>query len=84
MGISSGLSLCTSIALLAIWAIVFWYVAGWIGMSERATLIVRVLIVAVAVMMSLQDIVGSGGVQSSGGGSTMHYTQPNIIAPERR
>lgn len=83
--VQTTLSLCTALAELTIWAIVFWFVCSWIGMSPRAILIVRVLIVAIAIMVSLHDIIGTYGA----GSETRPYRplsslMPSIMAPERR
>ena len=81
--IQTALSLCASIALLAMWAIILWWVCPWIGMPANPTQIVRALIVAVAVMYSLHDVIAVYG----GGGRAPYRSfdpSPSIIAPERR
>lgn len=82
--VQAALSLCTAIAELAIWAIVFWFVCGWIGMTERATLIVRILIVAIAIMLSLHDLVGASAGSEARPYRPLSLTTPSIMAPERR
>jgi quinol-cytochrome oxidoreductase complex cytochrome b subunit len=80
--IASVLSLCSAIALLTIWAVVFWFVCSWIGMSANAVMVVRALIVALALMISLQDIVSwwNGAVPRA---LSMDRV-PSIMTPERR
>jgi hypothetical protein len=82
--VQTGLALSGAIALLAIWAIIFWFVVAWIGATANAVWIVRALIVGIACAYSLYDIIGSyraGPPQLSPSG---YLSTPNIMAPERR
>jgi hypothetical protein len=82
MSVITVLSICTSISLLAIWAIIIWFVCPWIQMSDRATMIVRALVVAVAIMASLSTILSAS---ARGSVSPPDYAPtPSIIAPERQ
>jgi hypothetical protein len=85
--ISATLSLCTEIAKLAIWAIILWFVCPWIGMSDMATKIVRALIVAIAIMVSLNAIIGMSARSSTPSLSSdpgLMPEVPSILAPEKR
>lgn len=82
--IATGLSLAAAISLLLIWGIVFWFVCPWIGMTERATLIVRALIVVITASYILHDIVATYPASSAPYRPLDSPAPPSIMAPERR
>ena len=82
--IQTGLSLAAAIALLAIWAIVLWWVCPWIGMPPNPTSIIRALIVLIALAYSLSDIVATYGGRPAPAYRSLDSPTPSIMAPERR
>lgn len=82
--VEAALSLAGAIALLAIWAIVMWWVCPWIGMPPNPTAIVRALIVLIALAYSLHDVIATYGGGSPSRASLGYGPTPSIMAPEKR
>ena len=70
--------LAIAISLLALWAIVFWFVCGFIGMPDHAKFACQLLIVFIALLASLQILIGTGPAISPSS-----HVLPSIIAPPR-
>lgn len=76
------LSLAIKLSELALWAVLFWFVLAFVAVPDIPRRACQILIVFIALMASLQLILGSPGVARN---SMSHsLAVPDIMVPERR
>ena len=67
------------IAILALWAIILWFVCQWLPIPENAKRVCQILIALMAILASMKIIIGTP-VPMRG----LSDKTPSIITPERR
>jgi hypothetical protein len=73
------LSLAIAISLLALWAIFFWHLCEFIAMPQGSKFACQLLIALVAILASLQMLIGTGpSINPSS------HVLPSIISPEKK